>query len=105
MHVASAGGVWAGIVHGFAGMVEHGDHLEFTPRLPTSWDGVTFHLRRHGSTLRVDLDHERCTLTVVDGAGVPISDGDELIVVTPDTPVRHPVDLTRRLRACAVQYP
>jgi alpha,alpha-trehalose phosphorylase len=27
-------GVWAGIVHGFAGMVEQGDHLEFSPRLP-----------------------------------------------------------------------
>ncbi len=70
MHVASAGGVWAGIVHGFAGMVERGDHLEFTPRLPKAWDGVTFHLRRHRSTMRVDLDHDGCTLTVVDGLGV-----------------------------------
>ena len=47
---------------------------------------MTFHLRRHGSTLRVDLDHERCTLSVVDGLGVPISDGEERIVVTPDAP-------------------
>ena len=38
VHVANAGGVWAGIVHGFAGMVEHGDHIEFAPRLPASWD-------------------------------------------------------------------
>ncbi len=44
VHVASAGGVWAGIVYGFAGMVEQGDHLEFSPRLPSAWDGVTFHL-------------------------------------------------------------
>ena len=29
---------------------------------------VTFHLRRHGSTLRVDLEHTCCTLTVVDGS-------------------------------------
>ena len=36
VHIASAGGVWAGIVHGFAGMVEHGDRLEFSPRLPPS---------------------------------------------------------------------
>ncbi len=34
VHVANAGGVWAGIVHGFAGMVEHGDHVEFAPAPP-----------------------------------------------------------------------
>ncbi len=86
VHVASAGGVWAGLVHGFAGMIEHGDHLEFTPRLPKAWDGLTFHLRRHGSTLRVDLDHDCCTLTVVDGTGVPICDGGAHIVVTSAAP-------------------
>ena len=84
VHVANAGGVWAGIVHGFAGMVEHGDHIEFAPRLPESWDRVTFQLRRHGATLRVDLDHERCELTVLDGIGVPIRDGHHRLVVTPD---------------------
>ena len=47
---------------------------------------MTFHLRRHGSTLRVDLDHTCCTLTVVDGLGVAISDGEERLVVTPDAP-------------------
>jgi alpha,alpha-trehalose phosphorylase len=86
VHVASAGGVWAGIVHGFAGMIEHGDHIEFCPRLPASWHGLTFHLHRHGSTLRVDLDHDGCTLTVTAGLGVPIRDGDERLVVTPDAP-------------------
>ncbi|MBV1894049.1 MAG: glycoside hydrolase family 65 protein [Ilumatobacteraceae bacterium] len=88
VHVASAGGVWAGIVHGFAGMVERGDHLEFSPRLPLTWDGVTFHLLRHGSTLRVDLDPDGCTLTVLDGIGVPVLvDGHEFVIL-PDDPCR-----------------
>ena len=39
VHVANAGGVWAGVVHGFAGMVEQGNHIEFTPRLPAAWTG------------------------------------------------------------------
>ena len=34
VHIASAGGVWAGVVNGFAGMTEHGDRLRFAPRLP-----------------------------------------------------------------------
>ena len=88
VHVASTGGVWAGIVHGFAGMVEQGDHLEFSPRLPTPWDGVTFHLLRHGSNLRVELDPDGLTLTVLSGSGVPIRDGDANVLVTMDEPYR-----------------
>ena len=90
VHVASAGGVWAGIVHGFAGMVEQGDHLEFSPRLPSAWDGVTFHLLRHGSRLRIDLDVEGLTLTVLTGGGVPIRHGDDSVLVTVDEPYRFP---------------
>ena len=67
-------------------MVEHGDHVEFAPRLPASWDHVTFRLRRHGATLQVDLESDKCTLTVLDGIGVPIRDGHERLVVTPDAP-------------------
>ena len=91
VHIASAGGVWAGIVHGFAGMTEHGDHLEFAPRLPKAWEGVSFHHIRHGSRLRVDLDHDGCTLRLEDGSGVPIRVGDESLVVTEAQPVHIPV--------------
>jgi alpha,alpha-trehalose phosphorylase len=77
VHIASAGGVWAGIVHGFAGMRETGDHLEFSPRMPKSWERVSFHLRRHGSLIRVDLDHDGCDVTVLDGDGLMLRDGDD----------------------------
>ncbi len=88
VHVANAGGVWAGIVHGFAGMVEQGNHLEFSPRLPSSWDSVSFRLRRHSSTVRVDLDPDGLTLTVLDGSGIPVHTGDEVVLVTADEPLR-----------------
>jgi alpha,alpha-trehalose phosphorylase len=74
VHIASAGGTWAAVVHGFAGMNEHGDHLRFDPQLPDKWDSMTFHLRRHGSRLRVELDGEGCTLSVLEGGGIPIHD-------------------------------
>jgi alpha,alpha-trehalose phosphorylase len=88
VHVANAGGVWAGIVHGFAGMVEQGNHIEFTPRLPSGWDGVSFRLRRHGSTLRVDLDPDGMTLTVLAGSGVPVGIDDGVVLVTADEALR-----------------
>ena len=90
VHIASTGGVWAGIVHGFAGMVEHGNHLTFAPRLPAIWDSVTFRLTRHGCRVRVDLDHDGCTLTVEDGIGVPVEVAGEQIVVTEGQPLRIP---------------
>ena len=88
VHVANAGGVWAGIVHGFAGMVEQGNHLEFTPRLPAGWEGLNFQLQRHGTTVRVDLDPDGLTLTVRAGSGVPVRTGDEVVLVTADEPLR-----------------
>ncbi len=88
VHVANAGGVWAGVVHGFAGMVEQGNHIEFTPRLPAAWDGLRFRLCRHGSVLQVDLDPDGLTVTVLTGSGVPVRTGDDVTLVTADEPLR-----------------
>jgi alpha,alpha-trehalose phosphorylase len=90
VHVANAGGVWAGVVHGFAGMVETGNHIEFSPRLPNAWDGLTFHLRRHGSRMRIDVDEDGLTVTVLDGGGIPVCRGEEVVLVTVDEPLRIP---------------
>ena len=86
VHVASSGGVWAGIVHGFAGVVETGEALKFSPRLPTAWNSIRFSLLRHGTTMRVELTRDGAELSIVDGMGVPIIDGDDRVVVTPDAP-------------------
>ncbi|HSP29335.1 MAG TPA: glycosyl hydrolase family 65 protein [Ilumatobacteraceae bacterium] len=88
VHVANAGGVWAGIVNGFAGMVEQGNYVEFTPRLPSTWDSVSFRLQRHGSILRVELDPRGVTLTVLSGSGVPVRIDDDVTLVTADAPLR-----------------
>jgi alpha,alpha-trehalose phosphorylase len=86
VHVASCGGVWAGVVHGFAGMVEHGDAISFSPRLPSQWTSARFTIQRHGSTLDVTLGEDGCELRVTDGLGIPVKHGDETVVVTPDAP-------------------
>ena len=85
IHIASAGGVWAGVVHGFAGMRESGDHIRFTPRLPKEWDRLSFHLRRHASLIHVALDHDGCEVSVVDGEGLVLRDGDDEVLVTAGT--------------------
>ncbi|MGA9276923.1 glycoside hydrolase family 65 protein [Ilumatobacter sp.] len=81
VHIANCGGVWAGIVHGFAGMTEDGTALAFAPRLPANLDSVRFRIHRHGSTMQVALTPAGCELTHVDGIGVSIIDDENRIVI------------------------
>jgi alpha,alpha-trehalose phosphorylase len=71
-HIASAGGVWGTVVFGFAGMYDSGATLQFTPRLPAEWERIAFRIQRHGSRMLVELDHDGCTVNVLDGPPVPI---------------------------------
>jgi alpha,alpha-trehalose phosphorylase len=72
IHVANAGGVWAGLVYGFAGLIDTGDHLEFRPRLPSAWTSMRFRLRRHGCSLEVVIDGDVATVELISGHSVPI---------------------------------
>ncbi len=38
-HIANVGGVWACLVHGFAGVRDSGTHIRIAPRLPAGWQG------------------------------------------------------------------
>ena len=90
VHIASCGGTWAGAVHGFAGMVEHGTHLTFAPRLPSAWAGLRFTVQRHGSTMRVALNAAGATLTHIDGPGVSVRVDDDQVVVAEGVTLQVP---------------
>ena len=72
VHVASAGGVWGTIAFGFAGLFDSGTALQFTPSLPSVWEGVRFRMQRHGARMLVELDGEGCTVTALDGPPIPL---------------------------------
>jgi alpha,alpha-trehalose phosphorylase len=69
VHIASTGGIWGGLVNGFGGMRDHGGKMSFNPRLPESWERLTYRLTVHGSRVRIDLEQERMTFTVETGSG------------------------------------
>jgi alpha,alpha-trehalose phosphorylase len=81
VHIANAGGVWSAIVHGFGGLVDNGERLRFSPRLPEAWTSLSFRLHRHGSDLRVTLDREGATVQVESGNPVPIRHHDGVATV------------------------
>lgn len=90
VHVASTGGVWAGLVSGFGGFRDHNGRFTFDPRLPDGWDRLTFRLTLRGTRIRVDLTAEAVRFTIEVGeadAAVPLEVRGERVVVTPGAPL------------------
>ncbi|WP_188781087.1 glycoside hydrolase family 65 protein [Marmoricola endophyticus] len=72
LHIASAGGVWAGLVNGFGGMRDHGRALSFYPKLPVGWESLAFPLQWHGSRLRVLIRQDEIQLHVDRGEPIEV---------------------------------
>lgn len=111
VHVASAGGIWGCLVHGFSGMRHLHGRLSFDPRLPASWEGIRYRVVVAGSTLQVDLSRDEITFEVVSGhdlevwvRGEKIHVADEAVAVPladqgplrPNLRGTHPVAGLRR---------
>jgi trehalose/maltose hydrolase-like predicted phosphorylase len=64
LHVATFGGVWQALAHGFLGLEPSGGTLGMDPRLPAAWEAVTLRLRFHGRRVRVRAGHDRLDLDV-----------------------------------------
>ncbi len=88
LHIANAGGMWACLVHGFAGMVDDGEALRFEARLPAAWESLRFRLARHGSVIAVTVDATGCRVELVSGPPVPVRTGGGVASVDVGAPVR-----------------
>jgi alpha,alpha-trehalose phosphorylase len=91
VHVASCGGVWGTIAFGFAGMYETGTAMSFDPKLPDRYEWIAFRVLHHGSRMRIELDRDGCTVTVVEGDPVPIHTTAGWTGLTPEPAGREAV--------------
>ncbi len=78
VHIANAGGAWAAIVCGFAGMRDSELGLRFDPDLPDAWSAVRIRLVRRGTRFQVELGPDQLTIRVLDGDPLPVITGDEV---------------------------
>ncbi len=67
VHIASTGGVWLALTHGFGGMRAYQGELSFDPRIPSAWGAIGFPLRFNDSYIYVDLTHDRYRFTLTEG--------------------------------------
>jgi alpha,alpha-trehalose phosphorylase len=87
-HIANVGGVWACLVHGFAGVRDSGTHVRIAPRLPAGWRGMRFGLHRRGGDIAIAVDPTGATVTVESGEPVPILADGVITEVAPGTSLR-----------------
>ena len=87
-HIANVGGVWAGLVHGFAGVRDSGTHVRIAPRLPAGWQAMRFNLHRHGGDIAIAVDPTGATVTVESGESVPILAHGVITEVAPGDSLR-----------------
>jgi alpha,alpha-trehalose phosphorylase len=67
LHLASLAGAWLMAVAGFGGFRDHGDALEFAPRLPPKLTRLRFRLAYRGRRLRVDVHQDATVYELLDG--------------------------------------
>ena len=87
-HIANVGGVWACLVHGFAGVRDSGIHVRIAPRLPAGWQAMRFNLHRHGGDIAIAVDPTGATVTVESGDPVPILANGVITEVVPGQSLR-----------------
>src|SRR5262249_19673105 len=92
LHVASLGGTWLAFVAGFGGMRDHGEILEFSPRLPDGLTRLAFSLLRRGLCLHVDVTTHEAKYSLKRGGGpLRVLHHGETLDVTVAGPIARPI--------------
>jgi alpha,alpha-trehalose phosphorylase len=91
MHIASAGAAWLVAVAGFGGMRDHGETLEFAPRLPSHLTRLAFRVSYRGRCLRVEVQADQTHYRLLGGDSLEIVHHGEALVVEPGSSVTRPV--------------
>ncbi len=86
VHIASIGGAWMALVHGFGGMRDYDGDFSFDPRLPKDWERLRFRLTIRGRRLEVDVTPDATGYTLREGDALEFRHGDEPVRLTSAAP-------------------
>lgn len=98
VHVASAGGAWSALAFGFGGMRDYNGVVGFDPRLPRTWEALTFRVTLQGSRLRVTVTADDIELVCETGERVEVMVRGQAVAVKPGDPARVALDGQGALR-------
>jgi alpha,alpha-trehalose phosphorylase len=92
VHVASAGGVWSGLVYGFGGMRDYAGEITFDPRLPESWESLAFRMTLNGTRVLVTVRQESITFEIEVGTSATVGVRGETVEIPNAGPVTVPLE-------------
>jgi trehalose/maltose hydrolase-like predicted phosphorylase len=90
LHLATMGGLWQALAHGFLGIEVGPRGVSVDPCLPDQWGALAMRMRHHGHRLGVRADHE--TVHVSCDVEVPLVVAGRAVTCRPPgtTVARHP---------------
>ena len=99
IHLAALAGAWHVAVAGFGGLRDHGDKLQFTPRLPPRLSRLAFRIVFRGRRLRVSIEPEAATYELLAGEPLELHHHGEALTVSQDGAETRPIpEVPRRER-------
>jgi alpha,alpha-trehalose phosphorylase len=91
LHLAALAGSWQAAVAGFGGLRDHGDTLEFAPRLPSRIVRLAFRLVYRNRRLLVDIGRDGARYELLQGDALDLFHHGERLTVSPGEPETRPV--------------
>ncbi|WP_371861570.1 glycosyl hydrolase family 65 protein [Pseudoduganella armeniaca] len=89
VHTAAMAGTWLGVAYGFGGMRVVDGAVRFAPTLPRQWRRYQFHIHLRGCLLRVAVDADGTTYTLLRGDALRFRHRDSVIDVTSAQPTHQ----------------
>jgi maltose phosphorylase len=83
-HITSMAGTWMSIVEGFGGMRIKDDKLHFSPKIPKEWEGYSFKINFRNQILKVAINHNETSFSIVGDKELAIVVNGKAVVVTPE---------------------
>ncbi len=94
LHMASLAGAWHVFVHGFGGMRDHGDMLEFSPKLPDGLTRYAFSILHGGECIHVNVTGSNAEYTLNTSGSLQITHYGEVLTLTNKAAIVRPIPPT-----------
>jgi maltose phosphorylase len=72
LHITSMAGTWLAVVEGFGGMRVKEGKIYFNPKLPKTWQSLSFKINFRNSVLKVDLSPDKHHIEKLSGESVEV---------------------------------
>jgi len=83
LHLATMGGLWQALAHGFCGLRPRADHLEIDPCLPSAWHALSLRVRFHGRAMGVRAERDAVHVDCHEPVPVRVGGGDVELCAPP----------------------